>query len=240
MRTTNDRHDKNIRRRLWWAMTAPPTITFGAMVLTGVLMLAIGCTSGASRSTGEPVNRELPRPSKVLVYDFVMSRDEVTDNQTLFQDLIEDANGHVTPTPSQRRLGEEAAQVLADELVRGMLNLGMSTERTRKGKRSPPNALVIDGAFLDVIEGIRLRHIIVGVSPSGQQLDVRVHVHQVSRDGNINLLEFMTHADSSEMAVHDTDVVANHRPAMEQMAVWCAKQALASLSELFAKKDWVP
>lgn len=208
-------------------------------MLTGFFALVIGCSSAATRSKAETVSGELPRPPTVIVYAFAISRDEVTDNQTLFQDLIEDANGYVTPTAYQRRMGDEAAQALTDELVRGILNLGMSTERARKGKRSPRNALVIDGAFLDVIEGMRLQHIIVGVSPSGKQLDVRVHVHQVSRDGNINLLEFMTHADRSEIVVESTDV-GNHRSAMEQMAVWCAKQTLASLSDLFAKKDWIP
>jgi hypothetical protein len=209
------------------------------MVLTGFFALAIGCSNAATRSKAKTVSDELPRPSTVIVYDFAITRDEVTDNQTLFQDLIEDANGYVTSTPYQRRVGEEAAQALADELVRGIVKLGMSTERARKGKRSPRNALVIDGAFLDVSEGVRLQHIIVGVGPAGKRLDVRIHVHQVSQDGNINLLEFMTHADKNEMVVEGTDD-GTHGSAIEQMAVRCAKQALASLSELFAKKDWIP
>ena len=210
----------------------------GVMVLTTALAV-FGCTNAASSFRAETVTGESPRPSKVLVYDFAISREEVTDKQPLFQDLMEDGGGYVTPTPYQRRMGEEAARALVDQLVHGLLKLGIDTERARKGKRSPRNALVIEGAFLDVGEGVRLRHITVGISPAGKQLDARVHVHQVSKDGNINLLEFMTHADRSEMVV-DSANADNDRLVMEQMAVSCAKQALASLSDLYAKKDWMP
>lgn len=208
-------------------------------MLTGLFALAIGCSSASSRVKAETVSQQLPRPPVVIVYDLAISRDEVTEKQPLFQDLLEDPNGYGAPTPEQRRLGEEAAQAFATELVQGLLKLGMSTERARKGTRNPRNALIIHGAFLDVIEGMRLQHIIVGVSPAEKRLDVRVHVHQMSPEGNIALLEFLTHADRNDIVVDSTDAGAP-RSVTEQMAVWCAKQALASLSDLFAKNDWIP
>jgi len=229
-----------MRNETYRAVRFRTTMGLGMMVLTSALA-EFGCTNAASSFRAETVTRESPRPPKVLVYDFATSREEVTDNQALFQDLMEDGDGYVTPTPYQRRMGEEVAEALVNELVHGLLKLGIDTERVRKGKRkrSPRNALVIGGAFLDVEEGVRHQHIIVGVSPTGKQLDARVHVHQVSEDGNINLLEFMTHTDGSEMVV-DSANVGNDRFVMEQMAIWCARQVLASLSDLFAKKDWMP
>lgn len=208
------------------------------LVLTAVITLALGCSKTQPHSLTKTESRTLPAPPIVLVYDFAISSEEVTENQPLFQDLIEDADGHSMPTSYQWRIGHEAAQTLAIELVRGIAALGFHAERVSKGKRGPPNALIIDGAFLDVVEGRRLQHIVLGVSKAGMQLDLRVHVHQASSDRIINLLESMIHTESNQKVLEDA-AVKEDRPVMEQMAVWSAQDILTLLSDLFLKQGWV-
>lgn len=219
-------------------MSTSPTISLSTVILASVITMALGCSTTPPHSPATAESRTLPRPPIVMVYDFAISSDEVTDDQPLFQDLIVDADGHSTPTSYQPRIGQEVALTFTRELIRGIAALGFHAEHAPKSKRSPSNALVVHGAFLDVLEGRRLHRIIVGVSPAGMQLDVRVHVHQATQDRNVNLLEFMTHTESRAMVLEGA-TFKDDRSVMEQMAVWSAKEALAVLSDLFLKQGWI-
>ncbi|MGH7250634.1 MAG: DUF4410 domain-containing protein [Nitrospiraceae bacterium] len=205
----------------------------------------------------------LPRPPQVLVYTFAVSPTEVTENQSIIHEFMEShSDSGMTPEQRLREIGREATEAMADELVRGISELGLPARRAYKETAVPVNAIVVEGAFLDVDEGNRLRRIVVGFGSGAVRVDARVLVHQASPDGRAKLLDFMTHGDSGHMpgaavtmgagaaaqgAVTGGMVAANaavsgvkvYRSEMEQMAARNAEQAVAYLSQFFAKEGWI-
>ena len=220
----------------------PPRRRIGAalaaLIMTAITPFTLGCASASPSSPAATEPRALPRPPVIVVYDFATSFEEVTEDQPLFQDLSDAENGgFLAPTPYQRKLGREAAQTVGTELVRGIVALGFQAEHAAKGKRVSANAVIVHGAFLDVVEGRRLQRIIVGVNPAGLQLDLRLHVHQAGPDGAVNLLECLTHTESRELA--SDGAAEDDRSVMEQLAARSATQVLALLSDLFLKEGWM-
>ena len=233
-------------------------------------LLIIVCVIGlaaCAKTVVQPVTETgelgLPRPPQVLVYTFAVSPTEVIENQSIIHEFMESHSDSGMP-PEQRlsEIGREAAEAMADELVRGISELGLPARRAYKETAVPVNALVVEGAFLDVDEGNRMRRVVIGFGSGSAQVDARVLVYQASPDGRAKLLDFMTHGDSGKLpgaavtmgagaaaqgAVTGGMAAANvvvsgvkvYRSETGQMTARSAEQAVAYLSQFFAKEGWI-
>lgn len=234
--------------------------------LSTLLIIACGiglaaCAQTVVQPLTETEKLGLPSPPQILVYTFAVSPTEVIENQSSIHEFMESQSG-MTTEQRLREIGREAADAMAEELVRGISELGLPARRAYKETAVPVNALVVEGAFLDVDEGNRLRRVVVGFGAGAARVDARVLVHQVGPDARVKLLDFMTHGDSGKLpgaavtmgagaaaqgAVTGGMVAANaavsgvkaYRSEMEQMAARSAEQAVAYLSQLFAKEGWI-
>ena len=194
----------------------------------------VGCAKTVVQSLSETEKLGLPHPPQVLVYTFAVSPTEVIENQSIIHEFVE-SQGGMTPEQRLREIGREAADAMAEELVRGVSELGLPARRAYKETVIPVNALVVEGAFLDVDEGNRLRRVVVGFGAGASRVDARVLVYQASPDGRVKVLDFMTHGDSGQMPGASATVGAE----VEQIAARNAQQAVAYLSQLFAKEGWI-
>ncbi len=152
------------------------------------------------------------------------------------------------------------AKALAEELVRGLLDLGFAVERKPRGTPIRIRQLLIDGEFLDVDEGNRLQRLVIGFGAGASKIDTEVHVYYGVR--RRKLLDFKTHADSGKMpgaaatvgagvavtgavtaATAATSAAAGavkeYQSEVERMAAHSAQQAVAYLSTFFAKQGWI-
>jgi hypothetical protein len=135
-----------------------------------------------------------------VVHEFVVSSAELTKNRRVL------SRAHRAATSKQEQLqrnemqiAHAAAKVLADDLVKELKPLGFKVRVLPRGTAVPESALIIDGQFLDVDKGSRVRRLVIGFGAGASELDTEVEVSQAAGGERDQLLSFKTHADSGKM-----------------------------------------
>ena len=232
-----------------------------ARVIAFILIaLCVGaCARTVVRPESEMKSFGMPRPREVIVCDFAVNEAEAAENQEPIKKMPAE-----TRAPSERERGSEierhVAKALAAELVRNLRDLGFTVEQRPRGTPVGRHQLLIDGEFLDVDEGSRLKRLVIGFGVGASKVDTEVQVYYGM--GRRKLLDFRTHADSGKMPGAAATVGAGaaigvgiragtiaasaaegalkeYYSEVERMAAHSADQAVAYLSEFFAKQDWI-
>ena len=180
----------------------------GPRVLVGLLgmVLMAGCAKTVVDSHYESAKWNLMKPSQIYVYDFAVTREQVHENAGLLQGTINDFQDQTTYQHQGEIMGE-VRTVAAEELVKGIQNLGLPAQRVSSNTLLPSGALGITGQFLDVDEGNKAARLVVGFGKGQSRVDLRVQLYGYGLDQYraepetvpTKLLEFDTHADSGSM-----------------------------------------
>ena len=188
---------------------------FGALVCFGLA----SCGQTGIREAVITPEKNLPRPARILVYDFAVSEREVTEYQGIMrqQPTIKD------PAERERQIAIDVKNALAGEVVDGLRALGFVAERASRGTPATGNELLIDGQFFTVNEGNPVRRL-VGTGTS--IVEAQAQAYQGS--DKKKLLDFATYSDGG---MHNSDVA--------QMAAASGDQVVRYLSEFFAQQGWI-
>jgi hypothetical protein len=180
----------------------------GTGVLVAVLGIVViaGCAKTVVGSQYESAKWNLQKPSQVFVYDFAVTREQVHENAGLLQGTINDFQDTTTYQHEGEIIGE-VRTVAADELVKGIQNLGLPAQRVSSSTLLPKGALGITGQFLNVDEGNKGARLVVGFGKGQSRVDLRIQLYEYGLDQSrsepetvpTKLLEFETHADSGSM-----------------------------------------
>jgi hypothetical protein len=228
---------------------------FAARVALAALWLA-ACGQTGIRNAVLTQEKNLPRPARILVYDFAVSEREVFEYQGIMrqQPSIRD------PVERERLIAAEAKDALASEVVDGLRALGFAVERASRGTAAAENELLIDGQFLTVNEGNPLRRLVIGFGSGASTVESRAQVYQGGSARRV--LEFSTHSDSGKLpgaapmlgagaavqgGIAAGTVVANaavsgvktYKSDVARMAAASGDQVVRYLSEFFAQQGWI-
>jgi hypothetical protein len=202
------------------------------------------------------------RPGRVLVYDFSVTAADVSENQGFFA-AVRHSLSDTTENERVLTIGREVQTRMAEELVAGIRDLGLPAQRAPRGTPVPSDAIAVAGLFLNVDEGNRLQRTVLGLGAGQSRVDTEVEVYAPGRSGLTKLLEFTTHADSGStpgalvtggagaaasggmtagVAAANVGVsgMKGYRSQVEQMTSRSADQAVAYLSQYFARQGWIP
>jgi hypothetical protein len=221
-----------------------------------VIFLLAACGQTGVRHLKFTEETRLPRPSRILVYDFAVSEREVTEYQGIMrqQPNVKDA------AERERQIAAEVKDALAGEVVDGLRGLGFTVERVSHGTAAKGNELLIDGHFFTVDEGSPLRRLVVGFGTGASTVQSQVKVYQGG--ATRKLMEFATHADSGklpgaattlsagavahggvtvEMVVASAAVsgVKTYKSEVARMAAASGDQVVRYLSEFFTRQGWI-
>jgi Domain of unknown function (DUF4410) len=187
---------------------------FGALLCFGLA----ACGQTGIRNAVITPEKNLSRPSRILIYDFAVNEREVTEYQGIMrqQPTIKD------PAERERQIAIDVKNALAGEVVDGLRALGFVAERASRGTPATGNELLIDGQFFTVNEGNPVRRL-VGTGTS--IVEAQAQAYQGS--DKKKLLDFATHSDSG---MH-SDVA--------RMAAASGDQVVRYLSEFFAQQGWI-
>lgn len=230
------------------------------------LFAAFGSTLLAScaRTGVQPVNesigqKPLPRPDRVLVSDFAVSPQDVSLDSAVgakVQRLVEGAS----QTDEQRKVGQAVANELSSNLVKELNGLGLPAERVSSALQAAGNDLVIEGQFLNIQEGNRLRRTVVGFGAGASEVKALVQVYQGVGSHRKLIKEFEATAESSRKpgmgpltgvgaaagraaqsaAISGaTGIGMETRQTAEADANRMAKEIVKSLSEFFRSQGWI-
>ncbi len=226
------------------------------LAVTLSAVCAGACARAVVRPETEVRNFGLPRPEHIVVYDFAITEAELTGSPG----SITNETSGTSEGKQKHDIGRQAANAIAEELVRGLRDFGFAVERRPRGTPIASHQLLIDGMFLDVDEGNRLERLVIGFGAGASKVDTEVDVYYGR--GRRKLLVFRTHADSGKMpgaaatmgagvaveggitagmaaASAAEGTVKEYQSEVERMAGHSADQAVAFLSEFFAKQDWI-
>jgi hypothetical protein len=222
-----------------------------------------GCAgaSVASQNVAPPASNN--RPSTAYVYNFAVSPQEVTLNQGFIQRTYRQMSGE-NENQSQLDVAHSVAQALSANIVQELQNLGFTATQVARGTPvSGDNILIVDGEFLDINEGNRLRRMVIGLGSGAATLDTEVHVFQMANGNTQQIMDFNTNANSGEMpgaaftapagaAAGGTAAAVSlglnlaagagktYSSSMTFLAKRSADKAVAYMSQYFASQGWIP
>jgi len=230
----------------------------------GLLALVLTGCAGASVAPGtNAMPTSSNRPSTIYVYPFAASASDVTLNQGFLQKnfrQVTDSNQN----QSQLDLAHQTASTLADSMVQKLQGLGFTASRVARGTQvSGENVLIVDGLFLDINQGNRLRRMVIGLGVGEATLDTQVQVYQMANGANQQIMEFNVNANSGQMpgaaftapagaAAGGTAAAVSlgmnlaagagktYTSSVGVMAQRSAKQTVAYMSQYFATQGWIP
>ena len=224
------------------------------LVLATLWLAACGQTGVRDIKTTRETN--LPKPSRILVYDFAVSEREVTE----YQGIMRQQPSVKDPTERERQIAIEVKDALAGELVDGLRLLGFTVVRVSRGTPATESEMLIDGQFVAVDEGSPLRRLVIGFGSGNSTVESRAQVYQGGSSRKV--LEFTTHSDSGSlpgaapmlgagaavqggvtagMVVANTAVsgVKTYKSDVARMAAASGDQVVRYLSEFFAQQGWI-
>ena len=152
---------------------------FAAFII--VLLVIAGCASSDVTERQSYVgDEEIARPGRIIVYNIAATPDEVPANSAIagYYDR------RATPQTAQEiETGHRLGDLIARELVKDILKMGLPAERAGSGPGPQLGDVVITGEFVSIDEGDRLARMLVGFGAGAAKLKTFVEKYQVTASG---------------------------------------------------------
>jgi hypothetical protein len=136
----------------------------------------------------------LPKPTRVLVYDFAVSPDEVElDSGSAELDKLT----RQTPrTQQEREIGRKVAEALSQHLLREIGALGIPVVRATPQGLTGTNDLVLKGQFISINEGSAAERVVIGLGMGRTDVKTMTQVYGFLKGRKMLLDEFDVDAKS--------------------------------------------
>ena len=225
------------------------------------LMVLAGCApTDVDTIQGYSGKSLLPRPDRVVVYDFAVSANDVKLNSAIGARLAHLTTG-AQESEEQIKVGRAVAKALSESLVKELEQLGLPVEQASRGTMPTARTVMIHGQFLTIDEGNRLRRMVIGFGVGGTDLRSKVQMYQGTEAAPLLLQEFEVNAESSRKpgmgpmvgvgaaatsaasaaAVSSgVGVATEFDQTVEGDAKRTAKEVAKPLSQFFAQQGWIP
>lgn len=164
-----------------------------------VVGLAVAGMVGCARTSVQNVTARatgLPRPQMIVVHDFGVSPGDVSLNSGIGARLIR----MVRETPASEeelKLGRQVASLVTEHLVKDINKLGITAVPASAMTPVTGPSLAIEGHFLTVDEGNRLRRMVIGFGAGASEVRTLVQVYETTGEGRRLVEDFYTTVKSS-------------------------------------------
>jgi len=197
----------------WRSVGTAVAITFLAVAVVGVARGYVDNPLSAHVQVtdiqGYSGGKTLPKPSKILVYDFAISPVDVQVDKSQEVRLRHLIEGDKNP----EKVGENAVNELSKELVKALKKTGIPVEHATASSATPADALVVKGAFLEVKEGDKAERVVMGLGEGSAEVKTKVEVHLKQPDAPILVSAFQTDTTLSKNVGAAVPVAAGADPA---------------------------
>lgn len=160
--------------------TAPMKTAGGIATVVLALFVVAGCASTrVTQDENNVANEKIPRPDRILVYDFVASSDEVAPDSA----LAGAASAQPAPTPEQREQARAAGAAVASALVADIDAMGIPALRASRDTVPDLDDVVIRGYFASIDAGSATKRLLVGFGSGASELKTVVEIYQMTTNG---------------------------------------------------------
>jgi hypothetical protein len=154
--------------------------------------------------------KSLPKPEKILVYDFAFDPKEVQVDKTQEFRPRHVIAGDEKPT----HIGEDAAKKLSRELINELAKTGVPVERASADTTPPDNALIVKGNFLSIKQGVKTERVVVGMGTGSAEVNAHVQVQFKAPQETVLVSEFETHTTLAKNLGAGVPIAAGLNPAV--------------------------
>jgi Domain of unknown function (DUF4410) len=228
-------------KSLWLAIGALLVSTAYAQ---GPLAAKINITPLTNYTGSHP----LPKPQKILVYDFNVATDVQVDKIQALR-----PRHMITGDKNPDAVAAAASKKYSAELAKALAKTGIPVEHVAAGTEPSDNALVIQGSFTSLKEGSKAERDTIGMGAGGADVETKVDVHLKTPSDNVLLTQFQTDTKAAKNAGAAVPVVAGLNPAVavtkstvtdrrKTLNAYASKTADATAKEIFksmAAQGWV-
>ncbi|HTP42066.1 MAG TPA: DUF4410 domain-containing protein [Nitrospiria bacterium] len=160
--------------------------TAQSIVAFTVLLAITACAPTSVEVTGE-VSGQLPKPDRILVYDFAVTPDEVKLDSGLEADVKSDIE-HTTSASARSaqevKIGHAVANAISDELVKAIQGYGFPAERGL-GLPAPSggHTYLVKGQLFSIDEGNSTERVVIGLGAGRNSVQARVQFYELTPEG---------------------------------------------------------
>jgi hypothetical protein len=231
-----------------------------AILVAGISTLVLAGCAPTNVGVQSEYGGLLPQPSRILVYNFAVSPDEVKLDQGV-KSLIE---GSQTPKTAQElAVGHAVSDALASHLVKQLRKLGYPAERAT-GEVPPGlvNVLLIRGQIFSIDEGNRAERVVFGLGAGRSDVKTVTQIYEVLSTGRKFVEQLQTDAKSGfkpgMLETEGLSAAAGHWAAglavgaglsvasekfganVDDDADRTAKDIAEQLNNVFSSRGWMP
>lgn len=227
-----------------------------------VVGLAVAGGAGCARTSVENVDVKatgLPRPQLIVVHDFAVSPSAVALDTAIGSRIL-DAVKSTPESEQQLRIGESVAKIVTEDLVKEITKLGIPAVAASQAVPIAGPSLSIEGQFVTVDQGNRLRRAVVGFGAGASEVRTLVQVFENTNEGRRLVEDFYTTVKSSRkpgfgpmagagaaMGTAATSaavaggvgLATAHAQTVEGDAKNTASEIVKVLKKFFAEQGWV-
>ena len=232
----------------------------GVAVIVG---LAVAGVSACGRTSVESVDVKavsLPRPQLIVVHDFGASASAVALDSAIGARVMEALKGN-QEVQDHLKVGQEVGKVLTENLVKEIGKLGIPAVAAANATPVAGPTLQIEGQFVTVDEGNRMRRAVIGFGAGASEVRTMVQVFETTNEGRRLVEDFYTTAKSSRKpgfgpmagmgaavgraatsaAVSGgVGVATAHSQTVEGDAKNTADEIVKELKKFFTEQGWIP
>lgn len=160
-------------------------------------LAVLGCAPSDVNTT-YATTIQMPRPERVLIYDFAVSADEVHLDRGVVG-KIEAAASKTPRTQLERSVGHEVAKKLAIELAKKVTAMGIPAQRAWGAPTSWGNFVVIEGQLLSIDQGNQAERVVIGLGAGRSDVEASAQLFAATPTGLQKLESFDTNMESGYM-----------------------------------------
>ena len=142
-----------------------------------VLVIVAGCASTEVSKRQILVHHRIPRPDRILVYDFIANPAEMPPDSAL------QFESGPPLTAEQIQAGRQVGALIAEELVAQIRDMGLPAVRGLSGAPPRIGDVVIKGYLVSIDEGSTAKRFLIGFGAGGSELRTVVEGYQVTTRG---------------------------------------------------------
>jgi Domain of unknown function (DUF4410) len=191
----------------------------------------------------------LPKPQKILVYDFAVNPDDVQVDK-----LQAMRPRHlITGDKSTDKVAASAGKKYYLELVKALEKTGIPVEHVAIGVAPSDNALVVQGSFTSLKEGTKAERDTIGMGTGSADVQTKVDVQLKTPTDTVLLSQFQTDTSAAKGTGSVVPVAVGMNPAAavtkstvtdrrKTLNAYASKTADATAKEIFksmAAQGWI-
>ena len=191
----------------------------------------------------------LPKPTKILVYDFTVD----TSNVQVDQSQKIRPRHMITGDENPDTVAKKASTKFSDELVAKLAKAGIPVEHAAAGLTPSDNTLSVQGAFTSMKQGDKAERSTIGMGAGAADVQAKVDVHLKTSSDAILLSQFQTDtkpganvggavpvaAGMDPAAVAVKSKVTDRKKTLEAYAAKTADAMAAEITKQMAKQGWI-